>query len=256
MPNLLHCLSASSLQPLELGAIKRVPQLLKNRKMSLSCLEYCRLKVSGSFYEDFKAQDVASEKNPGAISVRLEAAPAASKTLEYFQALVHGAVLSVLGTSVNENQPLVEAGVDSLGKSQITVILSQWKGRPCSSQQTACHYFPDHEDKLLDHAVYRNSCQTQSKWLTDEVLSKDWPRWLWDPVTPYNLSMFVNFTSIASIDTLYLCYAYRCSGDEEWDCKAFCHVSSWDSGFRLSNCSCHNCFSSLQAASSPCCTNQ
>ena len=81
--------------------------------------------MSGPFYEDFKAQDVASEKNPGATPVRLEAAPAASKTLEYFQALVHGAVLSVLGTSVNENQPLVEAGVDSLGKPQIIVICSQ-----------------------------------------------------------------------------------------------------------------------------------
>ena len=75
----------------------------------------CRLKVSGPFYEDFKA--------PVATPSALSTAPgkAAKKggggySAEDIQALVQAAVVSVMGSPVGPEQPLVEAGLDSLGE--------------------------------------------------------------------------------------------------------------------------------------------
>ena len=75
----------------------------------------CRLKVSGAFYEDFKGPKIAKLELNGALGKPTSIVTADSESLEDFMRLVQSAVTTVLGSSAGSDQPLIEAGLDSLG---------------------------------------------------------------------------------------------------------------------------------------------
>lgn len=88
----------------------------------------CRLKATAAFYGEFKgnqatqtAQDAAALALHSAAEGTVGNAPALSAT--DILRLIRGAVSSVLGASVADDQPLVEAGLDSLGKPAAHVCL-------------------------------------------------------------------------------------------------------------------------------------
>jgi hypothetical protein len=81
----------------------------------------CRLKATAAFYGEFKgnqakqaAQDAAALALHSAAEGTVGNAPALSAN--DILRLIRGAVSSVLGASVADDQPLVEAGLDSLGE--------------------------------------------------------------------------------------------------------------------------------------------
>lgn len=83
---------------------------------------HSRLKVEGSFYEEFKAPpDIQRHSQQSAKKVA-DILQTTQKTVEDFVALVQAAALSILGSSVNEAQSLVEAGLDSLGESSYASV--------------------------------------------------------------------------------------------------------------------------------------
>jgi hypothetical protein len=71
------------------------------------------LKVSGSFYEEFKNPIAAKAVALG----RAEKKGGSGKSVEEITSLVQAAVVSVMGSAVGPDQPLVEAGLDSLGEN-------------------------------------------------------------------------------------------------------------------------------------------
>ena len=84
-----------------------------------------RLKVEGSFYEEFKGPQKSTRKGqPLKQSERL--AIDSGLTLEGLSALVQAAALSILGSAVNTSQSLVEAGLDSLGFLQLCTCLQSF----------------------------------------------------------------------------------------------------------------------------------
>ena len=74
-----------------------------------------RLKVEGSFYEEFKSALPSNQKPLKQIE---KLSSDNGLTLEGLSALVQAAALSILGSPVNTTQSLVEAGLDSLGALQ------------------------------------------------------------------------------------------------------------------------------------------
>ncbi len=81
----------------------------------------CRLKVASPFYQEFKddaapALEAGAQSAPTstALASKLHAAAPTSKDLE---AQIAKAVVSVIGASVDRDQPLVAAGLDSLGEA-------------------------------------------------------------------------------------------------------------------------------------------
>ena len=83
-----------------------------------------RLKAAGHWFSEFleppasSALHAAAEPVAGAADVAA-AVGSGLLTPQAVAARVAGAVVAVLGSSVGPDQPLVEAGVDSLGESQL-----------------------------------------------------------------------------------------------------------------------------------------
>ena len=76
----------------------------------------CRLKVTAPFYAEFKADSPATVLNIPSAAVSVTASAKAIMTLEAIASRVMGAVVAVMGSAVQAEQPLVEAGLDSLGE--------------------------------------------------------------------------------------------------------------------------------------------
>lgn len=77
---------------------------------------YCRLKVNGPYYEEFKCPEEKLQiEGSGGTMGEGTAAAAVPRTAEQVQALVETAVAAVMGAVPAGNASLVEAGLDSLG---------------------------------------------------------------------------------------------------------------------------------------------
>ena len=78
---------------------------------------WCRLKVSGPYYEDYKTPLAIAPAADAAASPDVAAGSAAAEplTAAEVQSKVETAVAAVMGDVPGPSQPLVEAGLDSLG---------------------------------------------------------------------------------------------------------------------------------------------
>ena len=82
----------------------------------------CRLKVSGPYYSDFKGDATALTASAAAKTARSAAAAdntgqqaAAALSADAIRSRVEAAVAAVMGAVPSAGEPLVEAGLDSLG---------------------------------------------------------------------------------------------------------------------------------------------
>jgi len=87
-----------------------------------SRLPHCRLKVGGAYYADFKTTaaavaDAAAASSSSAAAAAASSAAGAGLTADDIQRKVEGAVVSVMGSLPRSDEPLVEAGLDSLGET-------------------------------------------------------------------------------------------------------------------------------------------
>jgi hypothetical protein len=82
----------------------------------------CRIKTDSTFYSEFmqpaKALSaITSTTATASASIKTSGMAASALSADDISRLIRTAVVSVLGTSVTDDQPLVEAGLDSLGES-------------------------------------------------------------------------------------------------------------------------------------------
>jgi len=83
-----------------------------------SRLPHCRLKVGGAYYADFKTTAAAvADASSSAAAAAASSAAGAGLTADDIQRKVEGAVVSVMGSLPRSDEPLVEAGLDSLGET-------------------------------------------------------------------------------------------------------------------------------------------
>lgn len=82
---------------------------------------FCRLKATAAFYGEFKQASkqlpVGEASSETALPIQQLTQGAAVLTADDITRLIRTAVASVLGADVADDQPLVEAGLDSLGES-------------------------------------------------------------------------------------------------------------------------------------------
>lgn len=75
----------------------------------------CRLKVTTQFYEEFKGAERKQAAGLVAAAATQSALTSPTLSADDIMRLLRSAVSAVLGASVADDQPLVEAGLDSLG---------------------------------------------------------------------------------------------------------------------------------------------
>ncbi len=72
--------------------------------------------MSGSYYEEFALQPTTAKAPFFGLAPPAIASPASMETLDAVLKKIQGAVLAVLGSAVGADVPLMEAGLDSLGR--------------------------------------------------------------------------------------------------------------------------------------------
>lgn len=136
--------------------------------MIQACRVPHRLKVSGPYYEDFKAPPALESASTAtaATAVSYVAAGATGTaagpplTVAQVQAKVEAAVAAVMGDVPGPAEPLVEAGLDSLGANEHP---------PSPSPPTPPSPLPTHAQhthNTIDHAAQKSryiQCATESQ---------------------------------------------------------------------------------------------
>ena len=136
-------------------------QQAKLPAQALRLTVYRRLKVAGHFYSEFSTPAVLPEAGAAAAAAPAAAA-SAELSAEEIAARVAGAVLAVMGSSVGPQQPLVEAGLDSLGAPCLLCITVQLT---LHAKCSLCNLYPCrvwHKAKAYFSAVSLASDDAQS----------------------------------------------------------------------------------------------